>query len=365
MNPNAVFERHPDLYYSDGDVVLAVKQTTKPDKLEDPPMYTLFRVDKLMLKRHSVTFANFFADADAAPTEVYDGVPLAEMHGDKAEDFALLLNYLYHPYSLVFKRHDPNTPLTISGVVRLADKYLIQPLHHCLVQQVCNDWPTTLDEYDIQQAELDKFLQVSRAHPFPKYTPDRGRLADAIPEPVSAILFAQEFGCPQILPAAFYSLSLIPLSDDWGNNSDWPHPARDHPLARWSLLDKENLLRYTHGCQMLNEYRPDVWRFMCEECAIQPGPLDVPGCKPVPCGLYIKRLFEVVWNPGLRVSVTHGDPLRLLTRCLKYDEMPELSKENFPHRLCEECYQTVFFRLLGERVRVWDMLRKWFNLKLE
>lgn len=79
----------------------------------------------------------------------------------------------------------------------------MHPLHHRLVRHVCEDWPTTLDEYDIQQAELDMFLQVARANPFPKYTPDRGRMADTIPEPASAILFAQEFGCREILPAAF------------------------------------------------------------------------------------------------------------------------------------------------------------------
>ena len=95
MKSNSVLERHADLYFPDGDVVLAVKQSPISD--EEPPKDTLFRVHKFLLKHHSGTFANFFADANAAPTEVYDGAPLAEMHGDKAEDFALLLSYLYNP----------------------------------------------------------------------------------------------------------------------------------------------------------------------------------------------------------------------------------------------------------------------------
>ena len=228
------------------------------------------------------------------------------------------------------------------------------------MEQVCKDWPATLDEYDIQQAELDMFRQVNSGQgPFHKYTPDGGCLADAIPEPVSAILFAQEFGCPQILPAAFYSLSLIPLWDDWDDRSGWEW--RHTPLARWSLLDIENLRRYTRGCQMLKAYHPNVDRFLCNSCAAPPW--DLPGCDPVPCREYISRLFEVVWNAGERCRVTHGDPLRLLTACLKYEKMPELSKEHFPDGLCDECYQTVFFRLLGERQRVWDNLRKWFKLE--
>ena len=97
MNPHSVLERHPYLYFPSGEVVLAVKQTPNPDEVEDLPKYTLFRIHQFQLQHHSVAFTNFFADADASLTEVYDGVPLVEMHGDKAEDFALLLDYLYYP----------------------------------------------------------------------------------------------------------------------------------------------------------------------------------------------------------------------------------------------------------------------------
>lgn len=95
MNANSVLERHADLYFPDGDVVLVVQQTPRSE--EEPPKHTLFRVHRFLLKHHSATFANLFADANAAPMDVYDGVPLVEMHGDKAEDFALLLSYLYNP----------------------------------------------------------------------------------------------------------------------------------------------------------------------------------------------------------------------------------------------------------------------------
>lgn len=97
MNFNAVLEQHPDLYLEDGDVILAAKRASTPKSDEEPPKYILFRVHKFLLKHHSPTFSNFFADANAAPTEVYDGVPLVEMHGDNAEDFAMLLTYLYNP----------------------------------------------------------------------------------------------------------------------------------------------------------------------------------------------------------------------------------------------------------------------------
>ncbi|KAI1787048.1 hypothetical protein LXA43DRAFT_740426 [Ganoderma leucocontextum] len=358
MNSNAVLERHPDLYFEDGDIVLAVKQTGTPesDDSEEPPQYTLFRVHKFLLRHHSATFVNFFADANAAPTEVYDGVPLAEMHGDKAEDFALLLKYLYNPSSLVFKRNDPNTPLTISGVVRLADKYLIEPLHRCLVQQVCEDWPATLNDFDIKQGEIDSLREVALANvPF-KYTttPIGGRISDVSPEPASAILFAQEFGCPQILPAAFYRLSLIPVASDWSSFS--PH----HPVARWSLLEKDNLLRCMHGSQALSRYRPPVSDFMGDRCAEAWLQDD----RETSCYRFIARLFEVVWNQGPSMDQIHGDPLRSLTKCLGFDKMPELSKAHFPDGVCMDCDEKLSDALgVAERKRIWAELPKWFKFE--
>lgn len=97
MKPDSTLERHPNLYFPDGDVILAVKQTPKLGEREKRPKCCLLRVHKFLLERNSPSFANFFVDAEATPTEAYDGVPLAEMHGDRAEDFALLLSHLYNP----------------------------------------------------------------------------------------------------------------------------------------------------------------------------------------------------------------------------------------------------------------------------
>ncbi|KAI1787051.1 hypothetical protein LXA43DRAFT_1031005 [Ganoderma leucocontextum] len=351
MNPQSILERHPDLYFADGDVVLAVKQTPKSDDSHERPKYHLFRVYKFLLKHYLTTFANFFADANAAPTEVYDGVPLAQMHGDKAEDFALLLSYLYNPSSLVFRRRDPNTPRTVSGVIRLADKYLIEPLHRRLVQQVCEDWPTALTDYDVNEAEIDALKDLPSKAADGLYP--ISYLTDAIPEPISAIQFAQEFGCPQILRAAFYRLSLTPVTDYYLLR--WP----PEPLARLSALDKENLLRYIHGCQMLSKYDPSVTAFMCDECGepwnVEDPPVDSP------CYRYIERVFEVTRDKS--PSPTHGDPLRWLAKCFDSYKMPELSKEHFPRGLCEECEQSFSCHLVTERQWIWDSLAKWFNLQ--
>ena len=83
-----------------------------------------------------------------------------------------------------FRRFDPNKPVSLSGVVRLADKYLIEPLREHLVEQVVSDWPQTLDEWEKWKAEIsriEKGLEKSE------------RLCDHIPEPVTAINFATKF----------------------------------------------------------------------------------------------------------------------------------------------------------------------------
>ena len=107
------FEHHPDLYLPAGDVVLAARTSPSTDDLpstrrEDvTPKYWLFRVHKFLLSHHSATFANLFADASASAGEMYDGVPLVRMEGDRAQDLALLLTYMYYP-AYVFRSFSHN-----------------------------------------------------------------------------------------------------------------------------------------------------------------------------------------------------------------------------------------------------------------
>ncbi|KAI1784933.1 hypothetical protein LXA43DRAFT_860435, partial [Ganoderma leucocontextum] len=259
---------HPKFYIPNGDVVLAAKFASETNG--GPPRYQLFRVHKFLLGFRSQVFANLFtdADADASNEPSYDGLPLVELQGDNADDFALLLNYLYGPEtSLPFRHHDPNTPIAVSGVVRLADKYLLEPLHKRLVAQVVEDWPTTLRGWDVQQAEIQAIKDA--IFTMGDDPVDRGPpLSDVIPEPVSAIVFAQEFGCPEILPSAFYRLLQMNFNHDWSLRvpelGPHPHPSSCSPLAlaRWNLLDRDNLGRYIHGLQAAEEYVPDARMFL-------------------------------------------------------------------------------------------------------
>ncbi len=95
--PVSTSEQHPTLYFPNGDVVLSASTDSGEDPSDAPSKTQLFRVHKFLLTHHSTTFANMFTDANPGSGESHGGVPLVELHGDKAEDLALLLNYLYNP----------------------------------------------------------------------------------------------------------------------------------------------------------------------------------------------------------------------------------------------------------------------------
>ncbi|PIL26933.1 hypothetical protein GSI_10071 [Ganoderma sinense ZZ0214-1] len=52
------------------------------------------------------------------------------------------------------RRWDPDTPLAVSPIIRIADKYLVDELHKYLVQKVQDDWLLTLENWDRREAEI-------------------------------------------------------------------------------------------------------------------------------------------------------------------------------------------------------------------
>ena len=93
---NTVLDRHPQLYFSDGDIVLAAKVSEPSTSTAGSASnYQLYRIHRSVLRHNSTVFANLFVDA--APEELYDCVPLVVMMGDTAEALASLLMFIYNP----------------------------------------------------------------------------------------------------------------------------------------------------------------------------------------------------------------------------------------------------------------------------
>ncbi|KAM5546274.1 hypothetical protein V8D89_000400 [Ganoderma adspersum] len=326
MDPNAVLERYVKFYLSGGDV-----------------------------------FHNLFADADAAaPNDSYDGLPLVELHGDKPEDLTLLFSCIYEPETL-------------------SDKYLLEPLRRQLVAYVVGEWPTTLREWDIQQAEInaikDAIFSVTTVDG--KEIDPGQLLSDRIPEPASAIVFAREFGCTKILPpAAFYRFLQISFKADWslrdrasGPDPD-PNPNPDvavdddgeyahSPLARWSLLSNDDLTLFVHDLHEAEDYEPPLTKFLSGPC----WPMFYDGWEVDPetgWYQYLENMVNVL-RKG-RGGTTARGPLGWLRDCMEHERFPELAKKH-PNGLCEGCQIVLRRAITRERQRIWEeLVPKWFQL---
>ncbi|KAI0692927.1 hypothetical protein C8T65DRAFT_744940 [Cerioporus squamosus] len=266
---SATLERHARLYLADGDVVLAARQPESHQEAHS--QYQVYRVHKAILCLHSPVFANVLSDAMPGLGESYDGAPLVEMVGDEAPAFSSLLMWLYFPLEMTIERWDPDTPITVALVVRLASKYLVDTLRSHLVNTVVADWPRTLEEWNRQEAEI-RAMRSDRASSM-----KRDNFSRLVPEPAAAIAFALEFGCTEILLAAFYTLSCISITNDWDRAA--PHALDSYlRLAGWSMLESRELLRFMRGCDALEKYcdekrtRPDIAmkRILDAHCRLEP-----------------------------------------------------------------------------------------------
>ncbi|KAI1784442.1 hypothetical protein LXA43DRAFT_930136 [Ganoderma leucocontextum] len=366
----AVLERHPQLYFSDGDVVLAAKVSSTTSS-ESRPTYQLCRVHRPVLRHNSTVFANLFADA--APGELYDDVPLVEMIGDTAEALASLLTFIYNPSDVNVRRWDPDTPIAVSPTVRIANKYLVDALHGYLVRKVKEDWPLTLEDWDRREAEIEAMRHAEyTSGPRPSSSKP---LAQAVPEPAAAIRFALEFGCPEILPAAFYQLARTDVGKDWDEPRSYS-VSRDTP-ARWSLLEAPDLLRCLRGAKKISYHTASVMSddtfteilgpHSCLpwwENAGFPGDVrdEVDGerrSEDYPCYVLLRSILSRVdreVSPGVR------DPLKALKDCKDYENKPQDLPKPPVRSLCVLCDSNLRRWVPKTRQELWQMLPRYFEV---
>ncbi|KAL1938734.1 hypothetical protein VTO73DRAFT_11337 [Trametes versicolor] len=354
-----IVERHPELYFPTGDVALRAAFPSTPGSV---PRFQIFRVHKVILGLHSAAFSNLFADASAGLGPTYDDVPMVEMP-DRADDLAGLLDCVYNPshYYLSRRSRRYKTALELSGIVRLADKYLLDSLRADLVQRVVDEWPKDILEWDIREAELEKIKTAIMCG-----TQEQSSYyMDCMPEPASAIMFAEEFGCREVLPAAFCSLARVGIHNEW----EKAHEGGGYTsmlFARWTCLDSKNLLRFIRGCEYLDRHHESI-----SQC-IQDGVMLSPSCmpwwtlekpvdhsrarddEPYPCLRFIKRLRDAEWA-GYYVH----DPMGGLQTLLDCTSAPSNA---FLRDLCGSCHGTFRRWVRDQRNSVWKRMPRIFEL---
>lgn len=77
------YQRHPDLWFDDGSIVLKVQTT-------------LFKVHRTLLSSHSTVFADIFSVPQPATQDQVEGCTIVEAP-DSANDFTCLLKAIYDP----------------------------------------------------------------------------------------------------------------------------------------------------------------------------------------------------------------------------------------------------------------------------
>jgi hypothetical protein len=129
------------------------------------------------------------------------------------------------------QRGDPDIAFRMFGALKLADKFLIDPLKDTILSYIREDWPQTLQAWDEREALYTRRLKNS-----PKSTMD-----DVAPEPASVIRLARIFE-PQLLIPTFYHLSRLPVGAIYGQPGQGPRSARGVRAHLLSAEDREKAM---------------------------------------------------------------------------------------------------------------------------
>ncbi|TCD63777.1 hypothetical protein EIP91_004960 [Steccherinum ochraceum] len=108
------YSRHPELWFDDGNVILAVKGT-------------LFRVYRGILSAESPVFRDMFSTGQPGEGEMMDGCPVVHLQ-DALEDVVKFLQLLFKGVqTITVPQGEKNWPLT-RALLRMGDKYQVDSL---------------------------------------------------------------------------------------------------------------------------------------------------------------------------------------------------------------------------------------------
>ncbi|KAJ3480955.1 hypothetical protein NLI96_g7993 [Meripilus lineatus] len=277
--------------------------------------------------------------------ESYDGVVHIQAP-DTAEDIESFLGVLYDPLGLAYKRFNPNTPVLVSGALKLAIKYECEAIRSRIVENLEADWPQTLAQWDSRRSET---IMARSEHTQQTTGKVNGLfLDDRLPEPASAIRIASDYNIPSILPAAFYQLALLSTDADWdGYRENLTREGKQLRFgartARWGLLDKKDLMRLVHGQKLLAGYTrsigTDIFGLRC--------PTNTKGCSKArsDCWKYFQE----------NAPISMDDPLDVLFDCMRMEAL-------FSDMPCASCANDIAISAEKKRRELWRSLPAFFNL---
>ncbi|KAK2464433.1 hypothetical protein APHAL10511_003581 [Amanita phalloides] len=329
-----LLRNHPVFHFSDGNILILAPFATNA--------HTVFRVHQSLLARHSTVIRDMLADADGLT--IRDGLPslMLPIPTDRVE---CLLQFIYGDLNIPLRRLAPNDLSTINRLLQVSTQFNIPHIRKQLVPRVEQDWPPTLFHWDALEIEIEGLKNVWQGDPVPSY------FDDYLPEPASAIRLGFECRIPSILPAAFYHLSRLTISQDRrALNSSDPETLSGHELslrtADWRLLVASDFISLLKGqrrlSQAVEEMVFDEPRLcsLTKEHAIQ-------GCS-IDDQWELWKEIRIMWKNS-------RDVLHLLN---EYAHKVQSWKN-----ICYACRVDIQYALKHMRQEIWSKLAEYFDLK--
>jgi len=325
--PPSVVERHPDLYFDDGNLVLLT-----------PTRY--FVVHQGFLCRHSPVLKDVVETLESSSSLLrLEGLPVVKVQ-DTSEDMLYFLIALYDGL--------PEMPFAAesfgiaSALLRLSTKYQVHRLRQQLLSELSAAWPSTLSSWDAREEAM---LSPNGAYEPRKYTP----------HPILVINLARSVNAPELLSSAFYDLSRSSISSTAAGYIA-SETMECHQLA------EEDLFHLLKG-------REDASRFLSTFLAVRLG-----GRKPSPNCIYTQAgdhprrsycqaAFENIFYDMLRdanslLCYRSCDPLFAI---INAEMIHERDDGGILLRPCEYCRAEFRMEVEAARNDFWHSLPEWFG----
>lgn len=259
-----------------------------------------------------------------------------------------------------FKKPYANDFAAIAAVLRLSTKYFIEHLRQRCLARLQNDWPSTLEGWDIREREATDHLG--------RYAP-----RESCAHPILAINLALELGLESILPAAFYDLSRYGPSKIMSGAASLPAVSwcsdRLGPQTQnqsFVCLSRDNLYRTLVGREIAQHF---IVTFIDKELKDRPISLDCSN-KDQFTSQYCSESFyfillNILRSVGGVACGRDGDPLFTLVQALQM-----LSRTDFSDgvkqcglKMCDRCKSDFASAVDKAREEVWVRIPGWFGLR--
>lgn len=233
--------------------------------------------------------------------------------------------------------------------MKLAMKYGVESLQRRVTEIMEESWPTTLPQWIRFNAEYvalkKKKTQIIGLDSF---------FVRHVPEPAAAIRFGEDFDMPSILPFAFYTLATITAHYNFDDRSLSMRTLRMNPrLARWSLLDAEDLARLIRGREAVATH----CRWIMDQLSPEGGLEGSISCENEErCASGLGRISETVKNKIFGDSHSMATPPDLL------GVLEEIADARSSWDICDPCSEAMIEDLHRRQQNLWDRLPSMFSV---